>query len=323
MEIGQILDKEERKKGRPLSSEILNLLMPVDSFVLAEARKLSALKGVRSEDLATCVAQDPVLVIEFLKSANAICLSEGKPVLSSIMRAIDRLGSQSIGRLLKTLSKRQRFSSDEVNHWFEIHRSRCKRTSIVARILAETLAKHLADEVQLSGLFLNFGDLVTVSHLMEEYVSLAEEFQRGALAYRIYHAYKFEPQELGLLYLRKFGLPENLLAPLDQEGILKPEKAIMKIIIASAGEMIDYFDANKWEKLSPGSILPSKSTLRLLVITKMQYLKVYERATEYLNEVRKFELRQSNNVVKEELEPIYDPQIEFTSQEDKIQKEIH
>ena len=46
--------------------------------------------------------------------------------------------------------------------------------------------------------------------------------------------------------------------------------------------MVDAFDGNKWEKLAPGRQLPPKSPLRSLQIHETQYLKMYERASEFL-----------------------------------------
>lgn len=317
-------DEHERKKGRPLGSELLGLLLPVDPYVLAEARRLSALKGVRVEDLVTCIAQDPVVVIEFLKAANAICLSEGKPVLSSLLRAIDRLGSQSILKLLEQLAERSSFAYEEVNYWFEIHRSRCKRTSIISRLWAETLIKHLSDDCQLSGLFSFFGDLLAVSHLQEQYVSITEENQKGVINYRIFHSFKFEPQQIGLTYLRKVGIPDSIIAVIDKASPVKADRAIMKTLIAVAGEMVAAFDSNKWEKLSPGVQLPAKSSIRLLVINKSQYLKLYERATEYLTEMRNFEERKRTTraeVLPDE-KSREEISINFVPQEQSLQNDI-
>ena len=314
-------ESEERKKWRPLSSELLDLLVPLDQDVLCESRRLGASKGVRVEDLALCVAQDPVLVIEFLRAANLICLSEGKPVLSSLTRAIDRLGSDSIIKLLDGLTDRKSFSNPDVSRWFEIHRGRCKRTSIVGKMFAETLVKQLSDDCQLSGLFLFFGDMLTVSHLERQYVELAEEYQRGALNYRLVQAFKFEPQEVGLDYLRKTGIPEHLLGAIDKEASLRGDRAILKTIVNAAGEMVDTFDSNRWEKLSPGATLPSKSAIRLLVLSKQQYLKIYERATEYLSEMRDSEERKKNPPVEEapQMESNF---ISFAPQTNSLQGEI-
>lgn len=316
------MSKEDKKRVKPIDSEMMRLLMPLDVHVLAEARRLAALKGVRVEDLTTCVAQDPVLVIELLKEANAICLSEGKPVLFSLARAIDRLGSQSIIKLLTGLSKRARFELDDVNSWFEIHRSRCKRTSIISRMFAEVLTKHFADDCQLSGLFLHFGDLVSVAYLGDQYVALAQEYQRGTLHYRVHQNFKFDPLEAGLAYLRKFGVPEILLGPVDREAALKGDRGMMKTIISAAGEMIDAFDAKKWEKLSPGGNLPVKSSLRLLVLSKMQYLKIYERATEYLNEIKKYEDRLAGITPVDDEEGYLVDIAEAKPHEDILQDEI-
>ncbi len=316
------MSREERRTARPIDSELRRLLMPLDVHVMSEARRLAALKGVRVEDLTACIAQDPVLVMEFLKEANAICLSEGKPVLFSLARAIDRLGSQSILRLLSELKKREHFELESVNYWFEIHRSRCRRTSMISRMFAEVLIKHLADDCQLSGLFLYFGDLISVSYLQDKYVALAEEYQRGTLHYRIQQNFKFDPQKVGPGFLRNFGVPEILLGPVDHDAVLKGDRGMLKTVIAAAGEMIDAFDSKKWEKISPGGTLPVKSSLRLLVISKIQYLKIYERATEYLNEIKKYEDRIAGIIPAEDEEECLVDIAEARPHEDILQDEI-
>lgn len=273
-----------------VGGRVLSAILPPDKIVWDESRRLVTDKNIRVEDLAVCASQDPVIVIELLKTANAMYFSGGRPPITSTKTAIIRLGLEVVTETLENLKKRPAFENEDVAHWFEIHRSRCKRASIVSRILAESLAKILADDCQAAGLLIAVGEMVAVAHFAEHYVKLSEDLSRSGINYRLAQDFKFDVEKVGLLYLRRNGMPETLLFALDREAILKtPERAIMKPLIMSAGEMIDAFDSNRWEKLAPGKTLPSKSSLRLLQMQDSTYLKLYERASEYLYSMRALE----------------------------------
>ena len=62
------------------SGGALALMLPPDSSVWNEARRLAADKSIRVEDLATCCVQDPVLVLDLLRTANAMFFSGGQAV---------------------------------------------------------------------------------------------------------------------------------------------------------------------------------------------------------------------------------------------------
>lgn len=274
-------------------SGALNLMLPVDPVVWSEARKLVGDKKVRVEDLAACFLQDPVLIIELLKTANAIYFADGKPPITSIVTSIIRLGSQVVQELLESLKEREQYQNEDVSHWVNIHRSRGKRTSIVARIFAEAIAKPLSDDCQAAGLLSAIGEMLAVGFFQDKYVNLAEDLSRSGLIYRLSQDYKFDTEKMGLLYLRRQGIPEMLLFALDREAQTRsPDRAIMKPLVMSASELVEAFDGNKWERLAPGKPLSSKSNIRLLQISDSQYLKVYERAGEYLYAIRLSEEKQ-------------------------------
>lgn len=269
------------------SGGIFSILLPPDPAVWNEARKLVSDRNLRVEDLAACSSQDPAIVLELLKTSNALFFSGGKSPITSIKTAIVRLGSELIVETLEKIKDRETFEEERVAHWFEIHRSRCRRAAIVCRILAEPLARTLSDDCQAVALFMYIGELLAVMHLRETYTRLADEEPRSTVLYRLGQDYRFDTESVGLAYLRRNGIPEALVAALDRDArVRQSDRAVMKPLCAAAAEMIEAFDLGRWEKLAPGKTLPPKSNIRLLGIQDQQYLKIYERASEYLFSAR-------------------------------------
>lgn len=291
------MDKAEgEKKAAAEAPKRSGIVFPPDLSVSFEARRLVADKNTRVEDLALCCAQDPVVVIEFLRIANAMYFSGGRPPITITKTAIIRLGSDVVLETLDELNQRPQIEDKGISEWFEIHRSRCKRSAIVARMLSEIVAKTISDECQTAGLLINIGDMLAVMQFGAAYVRLATDQPRATVNYRLQQDHKFDNERAGLNFLRRNGIPEALLIALDREASNKaPERAVMKPLVAAAAEMVDAFDSNRWDKIAPGKVLPSKSNIRLLQISESQYLKVYERASEYLFSIRLLEERKKQS----------------------------
>lgn len=261
----------------------LGVVFPPDRAVLAEARRLAADKKVRIEGLATTVSQDPVLVIEFLKTSNALFFAGSKAQIETPRTAIVRLGSDVMIEMIDKCGDRPDYEHPEVMRWFNIHRGRGRRAAILARILSETLAKSLGDEIHCATSFLYIGEMIATAHFGETYVNLANTNSRTTVLYRLSNDHKFDLTNTALTYLRRNGVPESILFTLDPEGRAKsPDRGIMKAICHAAGEMVEGFDAEKWDKFSPGKTLPPKSSLRMLGLSDQAYLKIYERTSEFL-----------------------------------------
>lgn len=286
-------------EGTRAISGPLNVILPPDPAVIHEALKLVGDRNSRVEDLSTCISQDPVQVIEILKIANGLGLTQGKAQITVPQTAIHRLGSQQVSDILNDISQRQRIENPSISQWFELHRSRCKRAAIVARMLAEIVVKNYSEECHVAGLFSYVGEMLAVLHFKEEYVRLGEELPRSTINYRLLQEHKFDVDKIGLAYLRRHGVPELILFAIDREALTRAsDRAPMKPVLMAADEMLDAFDSNRWDKLAPGKQLPSKSALRLLQLGESQYTKLYERSSEYLfsmrliDEKKKYESRQ-------------------------------
>jgi HD-like signal output (HDOD) protein len=272
----------------------LSILFPADIDVWFEARRLAAEPNMRVEELAICCSQDPVIVIELLRLSNAMFFTADRSAITTAKSAIVRLGSEVIIDTLERLKERTELPSENLQKHLEIQRSKCRRASIVARIISEAIAKSLSDDCQTAGLFMYLGDMLAVMHLQETYVALAQESSSATLAYQLSNKHNFDTENMRLNYLRRGGMPEALLFAIDREGSSRmKERAIMKPICFSAYEMIEAFDGNRWDKLAPGKTIPPKSAIRMLQMSDSQYLKVYERASEYLFSARLLEERKN------------------------------
>ena len=101
-----VADSEKSEESEKSGRSLYRTLFPAHPLIWQEARKLAADKNVRVEDLATCANQDPVLVIEFLKVANAMFFSGGRQSITSVKTAIIRLGSDVLVETLNQIAER-------------------------------------------------------------------------------------------------------------------------------------------------------------------------------------------------------------------------
>jgi HD-like signal output (HDOD) protein len=270
--------EEKQKPGNPFQRSF-----PIHSSILSEASRLASKQTTKVDDLALCALQDPILVLELLKLANGTFFSAGRPPLTTVSGAIIRLGEDEMLNVLKSLMDRPKFTDPEVSRIFEKHRGRSRRAGILARMLSETVAKSLSEECHTAGLFMFLGELLATAHLGETYVKLYESNNPATVLCRLAQDHRFDVETMGLSYLQKSGIPASLLFAISREGKPNtPDRAPMKPICFAAAEMVDAFDQNKWEKLSPGKQLAPKSALRFLRLSDTQYMRLYERASEYL-----------------------------------------
>ena len=229
---------------------------------------------------AALVYEDPVLAIELLRTACSVLYSADKPPVTTIKGAIERLGATvTLATFEDYLKTTPEISDPGISKWVEFFRSRCVRAGKVARVLAEILASSLVDDCQLAGELMYIGDILAVLHFGKTYVEMADANNRTKVLYRLEKDHQFSVDTVGVNYLRKYGIPEIVLFALDEKATVKaPTRVIMKPILSAASELVVAFDDQKWEKYAPGTALPVKSALRILKITDLQYVNIYERS---------------------------------------------
>lgn len=277
-------------------SRALSLVLPPDPVVLGEAIRLISDQNIRREDLANTLSQDPVLSLELIKEANSSSSRERALVaISTIQTAVTRLGTESCYKLLQNIGQRPLLQQPEQSRYLEQSRSRGKRVGLISRMIATIVARPLANEVHVAGVLGCFGEMLATLHLGDQYVKAAEDSQsRAGLVYKLAHDFKFDIEKITSTYLSLHGIPDSLLVAHDKEALARhKDRGIVRSVVAAASEIVDFFDAHRWEKLAPGKVLPSKSNIRLLQFSdQSQYRKLYERASEYLFSIRTIEAKQ-------------------------------
>lgn len=264
---------------------MLGVILPPDLLVWSEVRKMVADARIRMDDLASMACQDPAIAIELLKTANSMYFSEGRPPVSTVKACIERLGA---GAAIETLDKMRDYEEIEdpgISKWFEVNRARCRRTARCARFISEMIAKPLSEDCEIAGGLVFVGELIAVLHFGQTFVEIAEANSRPKVLYRLEKDHKFDAVRSGVLYLRRAGLPETVLFAIDEEAQSKsPSRAVMKPICAAAGELVNAYDQDRWEKYAPSQQLSPKSAVRMLRLKEQQYETLYERLADYFRE---------------------------------------
>ncbi|MCI5064212.1 HDOD domain-containing protein, partial [bacterium] len=296
-------DQGNKSEGDETTSSS-EILLPPERALINEARRLLS-DDSRTDSLATICLQDPVILIELLKKANALFFAGGRAAITSAKTALVRLGSDVVQELFDEIASRPDPENQEVAKWIQKYRSRSRRIGIISRLFSETLAKNLNEDCQAIGSLFSIGDMLAVHELQETYVELAEDQARTSVNYKLSTAHRFDVEEEGIDYLRRNGIPETLVFAMERDSRPGPrykDRAIMKPLCLAAMELVDAFDQNKWERLAPGKKLAPKSAVRLLNMSDAQYLKVYERASEYLFSARMLEEKKRLDAEKAEHE---------------------
>ena len=264
-------------------TSLLSTVIPVSTDVLQESIRLVGDSNTRIENLAICISQDPSLVIEILKNANTSFFSGGKSSTISVKTALTRLGGDTITQILNSLQERNEPQNEEVLKYLNEYRDKCKRASIIARMFSESINKMIEEECLASGLFLYLGYILAILNLQEEFVTLAKNNSQATLKFKLSKDFNIDVEQASIDYLIKQGMPEIIISGLDRDTQVKNDKnkSLLKSIVWSAFEFIEFFDSNKWEKLAPGQILSPKSPIRALPLNETQYRKIYERAAGY------------------------------------------
>ncbi|MCB0344490.1 MAG: HDOD domain-containing protein [Bdellovibrionales bacterium] len=270
---------DEHRSGGPQSME-----MPAASYIVREARRLAGDRNVRVSDIATCVSQDPILILELLRVANSIHFIQDRPPITTAQTAVVHLGSQQVVEIIDKVGERAPLEDGDVYRALETLRFQAQRISICARVLANATRKDLASEAQTTALMSVLGHMMACYYFGYEYVSLSNELNRSSLAYRLSNHYNFDIRTQQMAYLRRHGFPEVLAFALDRDMTCKtPWRQPLRYLVQSAVELVEAWDGGKWEKYAPGQRLSSKSAVRLLQLKDDQYENVYQRCEEYLS----------------------------------------
>ncbi len=195
-----------------LSALDLERSLPSLPVVALEVLRVCGDPDADVTELAEVVSRDPVLTGQVLQVANSAFYFRGTPV-TSLRRATVRLGMQplklvALGFTLANEMPRRGSAAglDLPGYW---HRSLLD--AVIARSLARSLDRPVAEEAFLCGLFSELGKLVLAHAVPDTYGPVVEE-GGGWPADRLERErLGFSGSEAGELLLRGWGVPELLV----------------------------------------------------------------------------------------------------------------
>ena len=273
----------EAAPGAKTIGSALNIMFPPDRVIWQKVREVVGDLAKRQDAACKFADDDPVVVFEVMRASNAMAFSEGKPAITTTRAAFIRLGSQASIERLEKLKEIPDPSDPDIARYLGVCRRRCRRVGKVAGILAQRLAPSLVEDAQTAGILMPIGDMIALMHFGKDFVKLASENARAKLLYRLEKDLKFDPLKMAVMYLRKNGIPEPVLFPIDPEAQTKtPSRAMLKPICAVAEEMVTAFESERWAKLAPGQNLPPRSAIRLLDLDEPVYQAIYDQVGAYL-----------------------------------------
>jgi hypothetical protein len=264
--------------------EMLNMPFPVNSTTWQQACKLVRNDDrLRMDNLSACALQDCVIALELLRSANGMDVAPKEGHVKTVKAAALRLGTEAMLDALYRLGSRREFKNAAVMEKLEHFRYKGRRASYIARLLAGFVVPKLASEVQTAACMLPVGDMLAVACFQEDYLELAAANSRAKLNYKLVQLHRFDVEAMRLRYLELAGLPADLLFALDRAAESdSPERTLTRPVCLAAEEVVQLFDADRWERLHPDNTLAPKSPLRSLMLNRRDYKRFFDAAAEYL-----------------------------------------
>jgi HD-like signal output (HDOD) protein len=261
----------------------LGIDLPANPQILAEARRLAGEADVRIQTLAAIIAQDPVISLEILRGANSTFFTGDRPPTTSIKNGVVRLGSGTVANVLDGIATRSALPTPELAGQLEVLRMLSQQVAVVSVIIAKTVAGELVESAQTGGLMFHMGQMIACAYLGDRYLAVTGAKNNSAIAYKLLHDYEFDMRSIQLSYLRNRGVPQEIFFALDRDLQCKtPIQATLRFIVQGAHELVEAALGGKWDKYSPSTPLPAKSTLRLLKLTEYQYSDIFGQVEAFL-----------------------------------------
>jgi HD-like signal output (HDOD) protein len=183
--------------------------LPPMPDVACRAMRLVDDPDASAGDLARVLADDPALALSILRSANSAALGRGAAA-TSLDEAIVVVGMGALRSLLITVTLRdwnKKFGPIERLIW-----EKSLGAAVAAELIASQLRKSYRDEIRLTGLLHNLGQIVLLSHeeigprYMEVMACIRDAGMDYATAER--DVIGFSHPLVGALVARKWGFPD-------------------------------------------------------------------------------------------------------------------
>lgn len=226
------------KKEDILNAVISSTELPTLPNVASKLITMTAREDTTLTDIAALVSQDISLSAKILKVANSAFYSFPQQI-GSIKQAVSILGINAVRSLVLSFSfLSMRRGKYKTTFNFEKFWERALASGVAAKLILEKVKDADTEEIFISGLLQNLGELILARTLPENYdevIRAVEEQGKDSIAAEkellgVEHAY------IGYEVARHWGFPEVLLLPIlhhhEPEAYTGDSKKIRQTVIA-------------------------------------------------------------------------------------------
>lgn len=189
--------------------------LPTLPTVASQLITLTAREDVVLSDIANLISKDISLSAKILKVANSAFYSFPQQI-SSITQAVSILGTNAVRSLVLSFSFLSMKGEKHAYFDFKKFWQQSLATAIASQLILENVKGANTEEVLLSGLLQNLGELVFIMTLPEEYEKVLIEAERtgGNVASIEKQMFSIDHAALGYEVTSSWGFPENLCLPI-------------------------------------------------------------------------------------------------------------
>lgn len=189
--------------------------LPTLPTVASQLITLTAREDVVLSDIADLISKDISLSAKILKVANSAFYSFPQQI-SSINQAVSILGTNAVRSLVLSFSFLSMKGEKHAYFDFKKFWQRSLATAISSLLILENVKDANTEEVLLSGLLQNLGELVFTLTFPEEYEKVLIEVENTGsnIAIVEQQIFSIDHAELGYRVARSWGFPEKLCIPI-------------------------------------------------------------------------------------------------------------
>lgn len=245
-----------------------------------------------AKDLEKVIETDSALTQRLLRMANS-AIFVGSTSIQNLRAAITRLGFNRVKNLILIAATRDVFPEENAIA-IELWRHSLG-VAIGCRLVSEAVGQRPSDDIFLAGLFHDIGKVLINNQKPERYEEIIETAidQRRPTSEVEKQVFRFTHEEVGVMIIQKWGLPDSLVNPIRHHHTIQSEECEPledqdKVAIVATADLI----ANMLNigLLTSVSIDPvSARSSRLLGLTEERIMPILEKLPElFLAEIENF-----------------------------------
>lgn len=202
------------QKEETISKALQSNELPTLPTVATQLITLTAREDTTLNDIANLIAQDISLSSKILKVSNSAFYSFPQQI-SSINQAVSLLGTNAVRSLALSFSFLSIKGNKKVNRFdFKKFWQKSLASAVAAKLILENVKGANSEEVLISGLLQNLGELILALTFPEEYGKVLKSSESSSFLEKEMEIFGLDHSVMGYEVAKAWGFPERLCLPI-------------------------------------------------------------------------------------------------------------